>query len=68
MTIIVKPRLQQACEPQQWPKGLDKSGILNLMDISHFGLSNEVNICVKLLLRCVQNTVMWLNEPIEIDS
>ena len=45
MTIIVKPRVQQFCEPQQWARGPDKSGILNLLDIPHFGLSIEVNIC-----------------------
>ena len=38
MTIIVQPRLPWFCEPQQWAKGLDNSGILNLLDIPHFGL------------------------------
>lgn len=38
MTIIVQPRLPRVCEPQQWTKGVDKSSILNLLDIPHFGL------------------------------
>ena len=67
MTIIVKPRLQHVCEPQKWARGADKSYILIFLDIPHFGLSIEVNICVKLILNCVKNKVMWLDEPIEID-
>jgi hypothetical protein len=40
-------------EPQSWVVGLEKSGILNLLEIPHFGRSLEINACVKLLLSCI---------------
>jgi hypothetical protein len=40
-------------EPQMWATRLEKSGILNLLEIPHFGCSLEINACVKLLLNCV---------------
>jgi hypothetical protein len=37
-------------ETQMWETRLENSGILNLMEIPHFGRSLEINACVKLLL------------------
>jgi hypothetical protein len=48
--------------------GLEKIGILNLLDILHFGRSVEINICVKLLLSCVHGGFIWLDRPVSIDT
>jgi hypothetical protein len=54
-------------EPQVWARGLQKVGLLNLFDIPHFGRSQEINACVKMLLSCVHRGYMWLDRPISID-
>jgi hypothetical protein len=55
-------------EPQIWATGLQKEGILNLFDIPHFGRSQEINACVKMLLSCVHGGYMWLDRPVSIDT
>jgi len=40
-------------EPQEWAMGLEKIGILNLLNILHFDRIVEINMCVKLLISCV---------------
>jgi hypothetical protein len=54
-------------EPQVWDRGLQKAGLLNLFDIPHFGWSQEINACVKMLLSCVHGGYLWLDRPISID-
>jgi hypothetical protein len=55
-------------EPQVWATGLQKEGLLNLFDIPHFGWSQEINACVKMLLSCVHGGYMWLDRPVSIDT
>ena len=33
--------------PQPWASGLDKSGLLGLVNVPHFGRLNEAHACVK---------------------
>ena len=33
--------------PMEWPRGLDKPGILSLLYMPHFSCTTEVNMCVK---------------------
>jgi hypothetical protein len=55
-------------ETQVWERGLEKSRILNLLEVPHFGRSLEINSCVKLLLNCVHGSTLWLDPPVSIDT
>jgi hypothetical protein len=55
-------------EPQSWASRLEKSGILNLLEIPHFGRSLEINACIKLLLSCIHGGTLWLDPPVSIDT
>jgi hypothetical protein len=44
--------------------GLEKTCILNLLEIPHFGRSTEINICIKLLLSCIHGGFLWLDRPV----
>jgi hypothetical protein len=55
-------------EPQVWARGLQKTCLLNLFDITHFGWSQEINVCVKMLLSCVHEGYMWLNRTMSINT
>jgi hypothetical protein len=55
-------------EPQIWATGLHKVGILNLFYIPHFGRSQEINSCIKMLLSCVHRGYLWLDRPVSIDT
>jgi hypothetical protein len=39
-----------------------------MFNIPHFGQSNDVNACVKLLLTYVHGGYLWLDMPISIDT
>jgi hypothetical protein len=45
-----------------------KKGILTLLDIMHFGRSEDINICVNLLLSCVHRGFLWLDRLVSIDT
>jgi hypothetical protein len=55
-------------EPKVWARGLERAGLLNLFDIPHFGRSQEINACVKMLLTCVHGGYLWLDRMISIDT
>jgi hypothetical protein len=55
-------------EPHVWVMGLQKASPINLFDIPHFGRSYEINVCVKMLLNCVDGGCMWLDKPVSIDT
>lgn len=55
-------------EPQAWATGLEKLGILNLLEISHFGRSTEINVCVKLLLSYIHGGYLWLDMVVSVDT
>ena len=50
--------------PHPWAQGLDKSRLLGLINMPHFGRLNEENACVKKLLACFHVGMLWLNKPI----
>jgi hypothetical protein len=54
-------------EPNQWITSLYNTGILNLLEIPHFGHGKDVNNCVKQLLALVHGGIMWLERPVSID-
>jgi hypothetical protein len=46
--------------PKQWAESLEKTGILNLIDIPHFGRGKEVNNCVKQFMAVLHEGFLWL--------
>ena len=52
--------------PHPGAQGLDKSGLLGLINMPHFGRLNKANACVKQLLACFHGGKLWLNEPIQV--
>ena len=42
-------------EVKQWVAGLDKAGLLKMLDVPHFGCSTQVTIVVKQLLELVHD-------------
>jgi hypothetical protein len=55
-------------EPKTWETRLEKSRIMNLLQIPHFGRSNEINACVNMLLSCIHGRYLWMDRPMSIDS
>jgi len=53
--------------PHIWDTRLQKEGILNLFDIPHFGRIQKINVCVKVLLSCVDEGYISVNNPIFIN-
>ena len=55
--------------PKPWAKGLEKSGLLGLINMPYFGHLNEAHACVKQLLACFHGGTIWLNTliPITVD-
>jgi len=47
--------------PKVWAKRLERVGILNLFEITHFFRSQEVKSCVKMMLTCVHGGYLWLD-------
>jgi hypothetical protein len=54
-------------EPTQWILGIYNIGIMNLLDISHFGRGKNINACVKQLLSRVHGGVLWMDRPVPIN-
>jgi hypothetical protein len=50
-----------------WETRLKNLGIMNLLEIPHFGCSLEINSYVKLLLSYIHGGTLWLDPPISID-
>jgi len=55
-------------EPHSWEVGIDKSGILNLLEIPHFGQSLEIKLCSKMLLSCFHRGNFWIEPLVSIDT
>jgi hypothetical protein len=53
-------------EPMQWIKGLYNSGIMNLLDIPHFGCGKNVGLCFKQLVSQVHGGILWMDRPVQI--
>jgi hypothetical protein len=54
-------------QPKQWAAGLANTGILNLVDIPHFGRGRDVKNCVKKLMTVTHEGYLWVEELISID-
>jgi hypothetical protein len=54
-------------EPAQWILGLYNTGIMNLLDIPHFGHGKYINACVKQLLARVHGGILWMDRPVPIN-
>ena len=52
------------CILQLWEQGLDKVGLLGLINMSHFGRLNEANSYAKKLLACYHGGTLWLDTPV----
>jgi hypothetical protein len=51
----------------QWAIGLEKMGILGLLDLPHFGRGKYANGCVKQLLAVTHGGDIWLDNLVSID-
>lgn len=52
---------------QEQIKRLAPLGLLNLLQIPHFGRSPELNAIVKVLLSCVHDDYFWLDRKIDLN-
>ena len=54
------------CTPQQWALGLEKSWLLGLIHMPHFGRLTKANTCAKQLLACIHGGYLWLDQPVPV--
>ena len=67
MAMTVNPATKvEALTPQAWIASLQPSGLLTLLQIPHFGRSNEINVVVKVMLSCVHGGHLWLDRKVDI--
>ena len=52
--------------PKPWASGLEKSGLLGLINMPHFGCLNEAHSFVKQLLACFHGGMLWLDTLIHV--
>jgi hypothetical protein len=53
-------------QPHQWVAGLDRTGILGLLKIPHFGRGQYASSCVKKLLVVMHGGDICLDKPVPI--
>jgi hypothetical protein len=51
----------------KWIIGLYNYGIMNLLDISHFGCSKNVGLYIKQLVAHVHRGILWMDRPVQIE-
>lgn len=59
--------LAETIVPQDWIEKLAPSGLLNLLKISHFGRSPELNAVMKTLLLYVHEGYLWMDRKIDLN-
>ena len=47
-------------EVKQWVAGLEQAGLLNMLNVPHFGHSTQVTMVVKQLLALVHDGNLWI--------
>ena len=47
-------------EVKQWAAGLDKAGLLKMLDVPHFERSTQVTVVFKQLLALVHDGYLWI--------
>lgn len=65
--LTKKMRKKSKIIPQPWTMDIERSTILNVMKIPHFGRHQEVNTGIKLLLLCYHGGYLWLDRCITVD-
>jgi hypothetical protein len=66
-SIGIGPLGDPILQPKPWAAGLENTGILNLLEIPHFGRGKEVNNCIKQLIAVLHGGFLWMEHPISID-
>ena len=67
MVMTMNPATKvEALTPQAWIASLQPSRLLNLLQIPHFGQSNEINMVVKVLLSCMHRGHLWIDHGVDI--
>jgi hypothetical protein len=54
-------------QPLRWATGLEKMGILGLLDLPHFGRGQYANSCIKQLMAVTHGRDIWLDKVLLID-
>jgi hypothetical protein len=67
-TVMRLGSLVMTLESKEWVTGLQRAGILNLLEIPHFGRITEINACVKLFLICVHGGFLWMDRVMLRDT
>ena len=49
-------------EVKQWAAGLEKAGLLKILNVPHFGRSTQVTVVVKQLLALVHDGNLWIRD------
>jgi hypothetical protein len=57
---------ESTIQPYQWENGLEKMGILGLLDLPHFGRGQSAKTCIKQLLTVTNGGELLLDNLIPI--
>jgi hypothetical protein len=63
----IGPFSEPIFQPKQWAAELANTGVLNLLDIPHFGRGRDVNNNIKQLMTITHGGYLWVEEPISTD-
>jgi hypothetical protein len=64
--IVVNQLGEMISQPHQWAVGLDRTRILGLLKLPHFGRGQYATTCIKQLLAVTHGGDIWLDKPIPI--
>jgi hypothetical protein len=64
--IVVNQLGETISQPHQWAVGLDRTGILGLLQLPHFGRGQYATACIKQLLAVTHGGDIWLDRPVPI--
>jgi hypothetical protein len=63
----IGPLVKHRMEPAQWIMRLYNLGIMNLLDILHFGHGKNVGLYIKQLVTRVHGGILWMDKPVQLD-
>jgi hypothetical protein len=63
----IRPFGDPMMQPKKWVASLANIGILNLVEIPHFGRGREVNNYVNQLMAVLHGGFLWMEELVSID-
>jgi hypothetical protein len=64
--IRIGPFGDPILQPNPWEAGLENIGILNLLEIPHFGRGKGVNNYIKQLIAVLHGGFLWMEQPVSI--